>query len=47
MQFAFVKGELRSCSCNFVSVRVENRGEKLDIFEEMVDRNFGVQLLSR
>jgi len=28
MEFAVVKGELCSCSCNFVSSRVENRGEK-------------------
>jgi len=28
MSSAVVKGELCSCSCNFVSVMVENRSEK-------------------
>ena len=38
MSCEFEKGELCSCSCNFVSVRVENNGEKTTNFEGMTKK---------
>jgi len=38
MQFAVVKGELCSCSCKFVSVRVEKRAEKREMSRERQKR---------
>ena len=47
MSFVVVEGELCSCSCNFVSVMIENKG-KNDKFQgnqgKKVIINFGVQL---
>jgi len=47
MKFAVVKGELCSCSCNFVSGSSENRGGKGHISSELLKKviiNLGVQL---
>jgi len=48
MSFAIVKGELCSCSCNFVSVMLENSDKKRKILKGMTKRmglrNFAVQL---
>jgi len=44
MEFALVKGEFCSCSCNFVSDSVENRSEERQMTKKQVSRNLGVQL---